>query len=366
MSDFAVEVVLIDEVQNHPNADRLDLVKVKGWTVVVGRGQFKQHDLAVFFPIDSVLPEALENLLFRDSKIKPKNGRIRTTKIRGVVSQGLLASLDGVGLPPREISGMPGAVLTEALGVVKYEEPEAVNWTGGEGTKKTKRAVNPNFHEYRDIPRLKNLPGVFKEGDLVIVTEKIHGTNFRAGWVKWVPRTWWDKVKAWFGFGQEWEFVYGSRRVQLQSRSSWHGYYEGNIYAEIVQKYQLDQLPKGWVVYGEVYGHGVQKGYTYGCKEGERKLAVFDIEIDGAEAPQDLLQVYADSVKLATVPVLYAGPYVQQSVLQLAYGASVLAPSQPVREGVVVRPLDGPGQVVKIISEEYELLQVKQEGTEYH
>ena len=125
-------------------------------------------------------------------------------------------------------------------------------------------------------------------------------------------------------------------------------------------------MPKGWVVYGEVYGHGVQKGYTYGCKEGERKLAVFDIEIDGAEAPQDLLQVYADSVKLATVPVLYAGPYVQQSVLQLAYGASVLAPSQPVREGVVVRPLDGPGQVVKIISEEYELLQVKQDGTEHH
>ena len=149
MSDFAVEVVLIDEVQNHPNADRLDLVKVKGWTVVVGRGQFKQHDLAVFFPIDSVLPESLENLLFRDSKIKPKNGRIRTTKIRGVVSQGLLASLDGVGLPPREISGMPGAVLTEALGVVKYEEPESINWVGGEGTKKTKRAVNPNFHEYR-------------------------------------------------------------------------------------------------------------------------------------------------------------------------------------------------------------------------
>jgi RNA ligase (TIGR02306 family) len=306
----------------------------------------------------------LEALLFHDSKIKPKNGRIRTCKIRGAISQGLLASLDGVGLPPREISGMPGSVLTEALGVVKYEPPANIQWLGGPQRKK--RDLNPNFHEYRDIPRLKNLPHAFKEGDPVVVTEKIHGTNFRAGWVKWEPRTLWQRVKAWFGYGQEYEFVYGSRRVQLQDKTSWGGFYQENVYSEIVRKYDLEnKLVKGVVVYGEIYGDGIQKGYSYGCGPGEHKFACFDLEIDGTEMSQSFTRNYAHSLGLPTVPVLYEGPYVHGSVVQLAAGPSVLAPSQAVREGVVCRS-PAQGQVVKIINEEYELLQAKNDGTDYH
>jgi RNA ligase (TIGR02306 family) len=362
MSDFAVEVVLIDDVAPHPGADRLDLARVRGWNIVVAKGQFKKHDLAVFFPIDSVLPPALEELLFSDSKIKPKNGRIRTCKIRGMVSQGLLASLDGVGLAPREISGMPGYVLTEALGVVKYEPSEAVCFVGRQVKK---RDLNPHFHEYRDIPRLKNIPHAFKEGDLVTVTEKIHGTNFRAGWVEYVPRTLWQKAKAWFCYAPLYEFVYGSRRVQLQDKRSWDGFYDSNVYARTVEKYGLRALPFGTVVYGEVYGDGIQKGYSYGCEAGEHKLVLFDIEVDGVELPQADFRRAAEGLGLPTAPMLFEGPYVPESVMQLARGASVLSPSQKVREGVVCRGSVA-GQVVKIINEDYELLQVKQDGTDFH
>src|SRR5688572_2429673 len=93
MTDFAVEVVKIDEIMPHPNADRLELARVKGWIMVVGKDQFKTGEPAVFFPIDSVLPFELEAALFAESKIRPKGGRIRTTKIRGVISQGLLAEV---------------------------------------------------------------------------------------------------------------------------------------------------------------------------------------------------------------------------------------------------------------------------------
>ena len=87
--------------------------------------------------------------------------------------------------------------------------------------------------------------------------------------------------------------------------------------------------------------------------------------MDEKEASQAEFRSYAASLELPTVPVLYEGPYVPSAVVQLASGPSVLCPSQKVREGVVCRS-DETRQVVKIINEDYELLQVKQEGTDYH
>ena len=92
MSTLKVEIVKIDKVEHHPNADRLDLLTIKGWQVVAGRDNYEEGDLAIYFPIDSVLPPIVKSRLFPpDSKITLTNNRIRTIKIRGAISQGMLA-----------------------------------------------------------------------------------------------------------------------------------------------------------------------------------------------------------------------------------------------------------------------------------
>src|SRR5574340_1044228 len=93
MSTLKVEICEIKSVEPHTNADRLEMVQVLGWFCVTGKGNFKPGDKCIYFPIDSILPESVETTLFGpDSKIKLSKSRIRTIKIRGNISQGMVCT----------------------------------------------------------------------------------------------------------------------------------------------------------------------------------------------------------------------------------------------------------------------------------
>src|SRR5690606_37555525 len=62
-SEFNVEVVKIGEILPHPNADRLDLAKFAGCTVVVKKDEFRAGDPAVHVPVDALVP--VEHPAFR-------------------------------------------------------------------------------------------------------------------------------------------------------------------------------------------------------------------------------------------------------------------------------------------------------------
>ena len=83
MSIFKVEVVEIDSVTHHPNADRLDLVSIKGmsYQVVTARDAFRPKDLAVYFPIDSVIPQNFVEIFGIGSYYSKK---LRAAKLRGI------------------------------------------------------------------------------------------------------------------------------------------------------------------------------------------------------------------------------------------------------------------------------------------
>ena len=86
MSAFKAEVIRV-KLGPHPNADRLELAKVRGWQCCVVKGQFQEGGLGIHIPVDAVLPDALiERLGIRKNYHK----RLRTIKLRGLVSQGLL------------------------------------------------------------------------------------------------------------------------------------------------------------------------------------------------------------------------------------------------------------------------------------
>lgn len=340
MSTLRVEVVRPDAILDHPNADRLEIAHVKGWQCVVPKGEFKTTDDCVYFPIDSILPEQVESKLFSpDAKIKLSNHRIKTIKIRGVISQGLLVKLDElrelIGRGPAPFGYEIGDDLGPGLGVTKYEPPvESTPQAAGEQT--SHKQTNPHFRKYTDIENFKNFPNLFQEYESVWVLEKIHGTNFRAGYVPTYVNTWWKKVKKFFGLLPEYEFVYGSHNVQLQDSKYQNKFINKNVYLEAVEKYDLrNKLKPGEVIYGEIYGKDIQKGFMYDCKPNERKLAVFDVMIDGKYLSHGGVEDFC----ICTLPCVPGKlmAFDKEKIQVLVDMPSWL--NGGLREGVVIKPL---------------------------
>ena len=146
------------------------------------------------------------------------------------------------------------------------------------------------------------------------------------------------------------------------------------MYEEIVNKYQLrERLHEGFVIYGEIYGDGIQKGYTYGCKAGEHKLVVFDVQVIPSNTTSryldaDSAELYALDSGLPFVPIIFRGHYSHKNLTEIATGRSILNDSQSVREGIVVKPMHerfhpNMGRMIaKYINPEYLL----KDQTEFH
>lgn len=167
MSSLLVEVVRIGDITKHPNADTLSMTTVKGWNCIFKDGQFNPGDLALYVPIDSVLPDALVEE--RGLEYLKNGARVRTVKLRGVLSQGLLLTL------PNGHRFKAGQQVADKFGITKWEPP-APSYQGAPNTAKaTRNRPNPNFTRYCDPENIKNYPGVFKDGEEVVITEKIHG-----------------------------------------------------------------------------------------------------------------------------------------------------------------------------------------------
>jgi RNA ligase (TIGR02306 family) len=360
LSSLIVQVREIAAIDPHPNADKLDIATVEGWQCIVGKGSFNPGDICVFIPPDSILPEKMveeHNLEFLRS-----GGRVRPIKLRGFISQGLIL--------PAPVGAKVGQDVAKAWGITKWEPDEPVTTQRqsdrGRGKKATRLRPNPNFHKYTDIENVRNFKTILTDGEEVVITEKIHGTNFRAGWVK---RHFKPGLIGWLQrrFLSPWEFVVGSRQVQLTAFTPKHArFYGEDVYGKTAKRLRLaDVLPKGYVIYGEVYGKGVQD-LTYGLDGIDVRF--FDLEVEGEFL--DWMEFFTECclLNLPTVPRLYRGPFSTETMLQHTVGQSTLCPSQ-IREGCVVKPtterFNGRvGRVIlKSINPEY---LVRKGGTEGH
>jgi RNA ligase (TIGR02306 family) len=88
----------IDAISPIPNADAIEVATIGGWQVVVKRDEFSVGDLAVYCEVDSWIPNAIAPFLSKDKEPREYNGvkgeRLRTVKLRGTTSQGLLLKLE--------------------------------------------------------------------------------------------------------------------------------------------------------------------------------------------------------------------------------------------------------------------------------
>lgn len=367
MSSLKVEVVSIDQIIPHPNADRLEIAQIAGWTCVVRKGEFQAGQKVVYIPIDSILSPDLEARLFpADSKVKLSRSRVKTIKLRGAISQGIVVSLEELSIP---LGSPVGTDVAEFLGITKYEPPEKEKSSNLRGNTVSPKKGNPEFHKYTDIENFKHYPKLFEQGEPVYVTEKLHGTSARYGWLPTVANTWWKKVKKFFGLLPEYEFCLGSLNVQLQDRK-YNGFYPTDVYSKIAKDLDLKfRLMFGTVplsVYGEIIGSGIQKDYTYGLGPNEHEFYAYDISIDGKYLDVDDFLTMAKCIGLKTVPLLYAGPYYQEQIDRLRIGDSTIR-DQKIREGIVIKPMQESAcymgrKVLKYLNDEYLI----SEQTEFH
>lgn len=373
MSTFKVPLTEIRAMHAHPNAERLEIAEVYAWYVVVQKNRYKPGDKVVYVPVDSILSPELEAKLFPEgSKIKLSKSRVKSIKIRGNISQGML-------IDPREFALDNLPLETDCasfLGVTKYESP--VNEMPRHMFVKTSKKVqNANFSKYSDIENLKYYDRIIQDNEMVTISEKLHGSSARFNWVFNEPNTLWKKFLRLIGLLPKWEFCWGSRNVQIQNKPFHQGYYDIDVYTKIMNQYDLrNRIPKGFGLYGEIVGDGIQKNYTYGCGKNEHAFYVYDVR--DTRDPDRKNHRWLDHAEMTefcarhgfqTVPQLYVGPWSMQEALKHRDGDSTIG-GQKVREGIVVKPVverTSPtiGRVIlKFISDNYYLN--NEDGTEFH
>lgn len=318
MSSLIVEVVRIDDIKEHPNADRLEIVVVKGWECIVQKGFYKIGDRVVYTPIDSVVPSGLSDKL--DVTKYLSSGRVRTAKLRGIYSQGLIIPMTHV---PNSDNLQIGDDVAETLGIAKFEPPIKVQMDG------LHRVNEPRFIKYTDIENIKNFPNVLREGEEVAITEKLHGTNFRAANI-------------------DGEIHVGGHRINFKES-------DDNLYWKASRIYNLEEiLGTGEQIFGEIYGFKIQK-LAYGLKN-KFDVRSFDLIVNNKYVDYPQFKNYCEVNKLPMVPELYVGKW-HKDLMKLADGKTMLA--NHVREGIVIRPIeerfDGElGRVIlKHVNEEY-------------
>lgn len=300
-----VTLQFVDSVEPIKDADFIERIKVLGWTLVASKGDFKPGDMCVFFEIDSVLPETNPDFAFMEKH----KFRVRTMKLRGVVSQGLAMPISILDSSDFLYSPKVGEDMTKVLGVEKYEPPA-----------KLRGLVRGSFPFYvpkTDEIRIQSIPEVLDElkGESIVITLKVDGTSMTA-------------------VSKDGEFHVCSRNLSMKEE-------EDSVYWRMANKYLLKEITEieGIAIQGEIVGPGIQKN-RLGLKTHDFLVFnVYNVERQSYLNHHDTA-LFCLINNLKQVPLVQYVPefnYSQEELLELAKGK--YADTDNNREGIVVRPL---------------------------
>jgi RNA ligase (TIGR02306 family) len=303
LSTHSVKIIEISEVRPHDNAERLEIVPVGGWQAVVNKGQFKPGDRAIYIEPDYTVPTSRSEFAFLAKEGRQRH-RLKAVRLRGVLSFGLLVPV------PTDLADFRiGDCVMDVLGIERYEPPVATGGFDELPSHEWPSTYAPKF----DVESLQNNTGVVRDGEIVVVTEKIHGAN-----AKYLVE---NDV-----------FFMGSRTRWLRPDALHHW----KIAADADPRIEAwCRSNPGVVLYGEIYG-SVQS-LKYGRPPGKVSFAAFAASNKGEWVNiTDLI----DDTTLPTAPLLYRGPFDLCVVRALAEGDSAVhgAEDGHMREGVVVVP----------------------------
>ena len=339
-------------------ADNIELVSVNGWMAITKKGEYQEGDLVVVATTDAVIPQMLSDGINVTNYLR-KGQRVRTIKLRGVYSECLIIP---IGFIPEKYR-YEGSDCMELLEIFKYEPPVKTITLESNG-RKVRYHQNPNFHIYYKFPNQKNVPDMFTEEDEVVITRKLHGTNARYGIVRKKKLSLFDRVKLLFGRKwAEFEYVYGSHNVEKGSDSQ--GFYSTDVWDEVAKKYEIrsrlwnhirdtyepEDLETGVIIYGEIYGQGIQKNYDYGLMD--IRFAGFDVEVDGKYERYNSELAHFECLDLPKVELLYRGYWNKETQDSYVFNNFIKGTKVP-HEGIVVKDVSGDRRKVsKVINPDY-------------
>ena len=357
-------VVEIETCKPIEGSDRLSVATMvgKGWHVVTARDEFRPGDLAVYFEIDSFLPVEDERYAFlRDRclrKFVTKSGqvlregiRIKTCKLRGVVSQGLLFPLSAY--PELSGSSAVGDDLTEALKVEHYDEvAEALRPVTGGGNPISSDAYGKFPSDYipkTDEERIQNLTDYFKtirKDKTFEVTEKNDGSSVTMFWSKRID--------------EENPFGVCSRNLRLKPKTAagavpltWQ--MAAKYDAENKIKAKCERIECELAFQGELVGPGVN-GNRDKYKEHEwHVFNIYDIT-NGLYLPPCAVRAICKELGFQHVPVIEEECKVFErfgSVDELLKFAEGKTAAGNEREGLVFKSCDLPHLSFKAVSNRY-------------
>lgn len=370
MAKFETQVMRVESVDHHPNADRLSVMKIRNFNVISakledGSHRYSEGDLVVYVQEGSVVPEYLLRKGFWDES---KNrgilagtlgNRVKPIKLRNILSEGIMFPLENGGVFNATGEFMPvaeGTDVSSFLGIVKWEPEIPVGMSGD--------LVNigaEHIVKY-DIENLKKWPDVL-EDVTAFVTEKLHGTFTGVGHIP----------------GLDHEGVFGGEYIIFSKGLGSKGLVfkdteenrEKNLYVRMALKEKLfEDLDKiraytcetGPIfMFGETFGRGVQDLH-YGCQR--PKFRVFDIFLgtpkSGRFMNADRKYSVMSYLNILPVPVLgrFGPEELQDKIVELTSGQTTFD-GHNVREGVVITPVTEMSHpelgrvILKSVSEEY-------------
>jgi RNA ligase (TIGR02306 family) len=335
-------IQIVTEVNPIEGADRIERATVLGWGVVVKKGEFKPGDYCVFFEIDSVLPDGPAWSEF----MRPRNFRVKTAKMRGVLSQGLALPLDilpkvpAVGTPFFVPVTMPQAIgwdVSELLHVTHYEKPEAGGATGGQSA-----GPFPPIPKTDEV-RIQSAPGLIEElrERPFYATVKIDGTSGTFA-----------RMHTALGPYRQGDLVVCTRHRSIKRPETGQ-----NAFWKVADIYGLaERLPEGFAIQGEVAGPKIQKNRLELADHDLFVFNIFDMRTGEYLSYQPMVDFCA-AVGLRTVPLIdifHPMPYASGGTIWTGNNGQTILPTMERllefaegtyegttnrREGVVIRPL---------------------------
>lgn len=325
-------VETIKSIKPHLNADSLELATVRGWQVVVKKGEFQEGQECVYCEIDSVLPPRPEFAF-----LEPRGYRVKTIKMRGELSQGIIfpTSVLPEGGTVNVSSWIPGDDVTEVIGVKLYE-PSVSKHLGGDAL-----GPFPYFIPKTDEERAQNMFKMIKENAhrLWVGTEKLDGSSMTVHYLNG-------------------NFGVSSRNLQLKET-------DNNAYWAMVRRGELKEKLTAYckknnaniAIQGELIGPKVQ-GNPYGLSNYDYRIFnVFDIDKQDYYN-FDSMMGFIDETNLLPCPILHVNQPLDwltdvNSLLAKSDGNSLVSRNKVAREGIVWRTMDSPRISFKAISNKF-------------
>ena len=301
--NYAAVVTTVHAINKLDNCDNVVGIPVFGYQAIVGKDT-KIGDKVLVFVAETQLSEEFVrmNNLYRNGDLNSnperkgyieQNRRVRAIKFRGHRSDALampLSSLSYLGNDYLKLEDndtfdfLNGHEICRKYEVVK----KSINRSELKQTRAFRRVDKKFMPEHYDTDNWFRNSHTIEDDEMVVVTQKLHGTSIRMGHVP-VSRklTWKDKIAKFFGVSvaeTEYDIVYGSRRVIKDVNNPSHDhFYDKDIWTEQGRKYDY-ALPHNYIIYGELVGYvegntPIMSHYTYNVPEGQCHLYVYRVAL---------------------------------------------------------------------------------------